>query len=89
MDVADLAGAEIYVETADPPVAGGRWYVLSDDTVFYQRRDGGFNPTTVVPAATLRTNLSWRSAGVMDPALQGAHPADPDEPHQTWHTRME
>lgn len=66
MDLPDLTGAEIYVETQDPPVAGGRWYVLAHDTVLYQRSDGGFNATAIVPAHTLRTNSSWRAINAME-----------------------
>jgi hypothetical protein len=66
VDLPDLTGAEIYVETQDPPVAGGRWYVLASDAVLYQRSDGGFNPTAIVPAHTLRTSSSWRAISAME-----------------------
>lgn len=65
VDLPDLTGAEIYIETQDPPIAGGRWYVLPDDTVLYQRPDGGFNPTVVLTASTLRSSPSWRRADVV------------------------
>ena len=66
MDLPDLTGAEIYIETQDPPIAGGRWYVLADNTVLYQRSDGEFNPTAIVAAQTLRTNSSWRSVSTVE-----------------------
>jgi hypothetical protein len=66
VDLPDLTGAEIYVETQDPPVAGGRWYVLPNNTVLYQRSDGGFNPTAIVLAHTLRTSSSWRAIGAIE-----------------------
>lgn len=60
MDQPDLIGAVVYVETAEPPVAGGRWYVLPDDTVIYERRPGVFEPPSLIPAAMLRTSRPWR-----------------------------
>ena len=66
----DLIGAEIFVEVADQRVAGGRWYVLTSGVVRYQRVDGEFNPTAIVPAHTLRSSPSWRAAGTVEPPDQ-------------------
>jgi hypothetical protein len=56
----DLTGAEIYVEASDRPIAGGRWYVLPDDTVAYQPPDGPLRPAST-PAATLRSDTTgWK-----------------------------
>jgi hypothetical protein len=33
---------------------------MPDDTVFYERRPGVFDPPSIVSASTLRTNPAWR-----------------------------
>jgi hypothetical protein len=33
---------------------------MPDDTVFYERRPGVFDPPSIVSASTLRTNSAWR-----------------------------
>lgn len=49
---------EIYVETSDAPIAGGRWLIKADATVIYERPTGVKVPSTV-PAALLRNSPSW------------------------------
>jgi hypothetical protein len=61
VDQPDLTGAFVYVVTAEPRVAGERWYVLPDDTVSLERRSGVFEPPSLIPVATLRT--SWQVDG--------------------------
>jgi phage repressor protein C with HTH and peptisase S24 domain len=66
-ELPDLTGAEVYVEVGQPPVAGGRWYVIlspagehGQDRVVYQRPTGEFVPNPVVPAHQLRDSSTWR-----------------------------
>lgn len=49
---------EVY-EEAGPPIAGGQWEVLADDTVRYIRRDGRIEQPAIIPASTLRTSPTW------------------------------
>jgi hypothetical protein len=56
----DLAGAVVYVEAGDRSVAGGRWYVLPDDRVIYERPNGDYVNPAVINAATLRSSPTWR-----------------------------
>lgn len=58
MDI-DITGAEVYVETAAEPVAGGTWYIHPDDTVTYERPNGERVPSTI-GAETLRTRPTWK-----------------------------
>lgn len=59
-DTPDLTGAEVYVETAERPVAGGRWYVWPNThKVIYQRPTGNFESKSMVAAHTLRSSASW------------------------------
>ncbi len=51
---------EVYREAADPPIAGGRWEVLADDTVRYVRPAGEIVRPAVVSASTLRSSPTWR-----------------------------
>ncbi|MGY1901170.1 hypothetical protein [Nocardia gipuzkoensis] len=50
---------EIYTETADAPIAGGRWLIEADSTVIYERPTG-VRVASTVPAALLRNSPSWR-----------------------------
>ena len=56
----DLAAAEVYVEAAERPVAGGTWYVLPDDRVIYQRPNGAFELKPVITADALRSQSTWK-----------------------------
>lgn len=58
-DVLIPAGAEEYQETADPPVTGGRWFILAGDEVLYRRPNGEYVRHTVVKAVDLRSSPSW------------------------------
>ncbi|MBC7299481.1 hypothetical protein [Nocardia salmonicida] len=58
MDI-DITGAEVYVETADPPVAGGAWYIQPDNTVVYERPNGERGKSTIA-AETLRSRPAWK-----------------------------
>ncbi|MGY2119168.1 hypothetical protein ACW9HR_35195 [Nocardia gipuzkoensis] len=49
---------EIYVETSNVPIAGGRWLIEADSIVTYERPTG-VKVTSTVPAALLRTSPSW------------------------------
>ena len=51
---------EVYREAADPPIAGGRWEVLADDTVRYVRPAGEIVRPAVVSASMLRSSPTWR-----------------------------
>lgn len=52
-------GAEVYVETDERPVAGGRWVVWPDGRVAYERPDGE-RTSSVVSAEDLRSSPTWR-----------------------------
>lgn len=54
------AGAEQYVEAADRPIAGGRWFILAGDEVVYQRPGGEYVRDAVVRAVDLRSSPTWR-----------------------------
>jgi hypothetical protein len=51
--------AEVFVEAAESPVAGGRWEILDDDTVRYIRVNGEVVTPAMVSASTLRTSPTW------------------------------
>ncbi|MBF6314028.1 hypothetical protein [Nocardia farcinica] len=55
----DSASAEVYIEAAPVPRAGGRWLIFPDDTVYYLRPTGVRTASTV-PAHLLRTSPVWR-----------------------------
>ncbi|WP_280493219.1 hypothetical protein [Nocardia asiatica] len=50
---------EIYVETSDVPIAGGRWLIEADSIVIYERPTG-VKVASTVPAALLRNSPSWK-----------------------------
>jgi hypothetical protein len=50
----------VYVETADPPIAGGRWFVLPGEKVIYQRPNGEHEHKAMVTAHTLTSSPSWK-----------------------------
>ncbi|MEU1548008.1 hypothetical protein [Nocardia sp. NPDC005745] len=50
---------EIYIETSDPPIAGGRWMIETGSTVIYERPTG-MQVASTVPAALLRNSPSWK-----------------------------
>lgn len=50
----------MYVEAADPPIAGGRWEILTKDVVRYVRPGGEVVQPAIVSADTLRTSSTWR-----------------------------
>ncbi|MBE1577701.1 hypothetical protein [Amycolatopsis roodepoortensis] len=53
----DLTGATVYEAADKPSLGGGRWYVLPDDTTYYQPFDGVPRPALV--ASTLRDMPTW------------------------------
>jgi hypothetical protein len=68
----DLAGAEVYVEAGDRPVAGGRWHIVPNpdtapagqpELVVYQRPNGKYAYKSMVTAHDLRTSPTWTSVG--------------------------
>ncbi|MGY2115581.1 hypothetical protein ACW9HR_16890 [Nocardia gipuzkoensis] len=50
---------EIFVETSDVPIAGGRWLIEADSIVIYERPTG-VKVASTVPAALLRNSPSWK-----------------------------
>ncbi|MEU5762967.1 hypothetical protein [Nocardia sp. NPDC047648] len=52
------AAVEIYMETSDAPIAGGRWLIEADSIVIYERPTG-VKVASTVPAALLRNSPSW------------------------------
>ncbi|WP_280249225.1 hypothetical protein [Nocardia abscessus] len=50
---------EIYVETSNVPIAGGRWLIEADSIVIYERPTG-VKVASTVPAALLRNSPSWK-----------------------------
>lgn len=54
-----LAAAEVFVEAADRPIAGGRWHIVPGEVVWYERPSGEFN-RAVIAAHTLRSSPTWR-----------------------------
>ncbi|MFI7121855.1 hypothetical protein [Amycolatopsis sp. NPDC049868] len=58
MDEPDLTGATVYEAADKPSLGGGRWYVLPDDTTYYQPFDGTLRPA-LVTASTLRDRSTW------------------------------
>ncbi|MEU5761295.1 hypothetical protein [Nocardia sp. NPDC047648] len=52
------ADVEIYVESSDAPIAGGRWLIEADSIVIYERPTG-VKVASTVPAALLRNSPSW------------------------------
>ncbi|MGY1965513.1 hypothetical protein ACW9HH_14815 [Nocardia gipuzkoensis] len=50
---------EIFVETSNVPIAGGRWLIEADATVIYERPTG-VKVASTVPAALLRNSPSWK-----------------------------
>ncbi|UGT58919.1 hypothetical protein [Nocardia asteroides] len=60
MDTTDPSTAEVYEESAETPVAGGRWYVVDDETVLYQRPGATEHEPSTIRAATLRGSSTWR-----------------------------
>ena len=62
--VPDQAAVTIYEETSARPVADGRWHVLADGTVLYERRPGsGDLEPAIINAEDLRTKPEWRVVG--------------------------
>jgi len=57
-----LDGATVFMETAERPIAGGRWYVRADDSVAYQHPDGTWSDPAIVGADTLRRSPTWTAA---------------------------
>ncbi|MBF6422890.1 hypothetical protein IU436_29785 [Nocardia farcinica] len=55
----DITNAEVYIETADEPIAGGTWYIQPDDTVIYERPNGERVAATIA-ADTLRSRPAWK-----------------------------
>ncbi|WP_433717032.1 hypothetical protein ACQP2U_42520 (plasmid) [Nocardia sp. CA-084685] len=53
----DLDATQTYVENG-APIAGGRWHILSDDSVIYERPTGEREPS-VITAELLRTSPTW------------------------------
>ena len=58
MEQPDLTGATIYVVAERPSLGGGRWYVLPDDTTYYQPDEGELRPS-LIAAHTLRDRPTW------------------------------
>ncbi|RSN44903.1 hypothetical protein DMC64_18630 [Amycolatopsis sp. WAC 04197] len=58
MDEPDLTGATVYEAAEKPSLGGGRWYVLPDDTTYFQPFDGVPRPA-LVAASTLRDMPTW------------------------------
>ncbi len=59
--IPDLTGAEVFVEAAKDPIAGGRWYILaSNGEVVYQRPSGEYDRNPVVKTHDLRSSPTWR-----------------------------
>ncbi|WP_331758741.1 hypothetical protein OG225_41175 (plasmid) [Nocardia sp. NBC_01377] len=56
---ADLSQAHIYVEVRETPIAGGRWYVLPDDSVLYERPATGVLEPSTISAELIRSSSSW------------------------------
>lgn len=54
----ELTGARVFVE-AGRPIAGGRWYCMSDNTVVYERPSGERVYPAIVAAATLANSPTW------------------------------
>lgn len=53
-----MSGARVFVE-AGAPVAGGRWYVLPDGSVVYERPSGERVSPAIVAASTLESSSTW------------------------------
>ncbi|WP_280310274.1 hypothetical protein [Nocardia abscessus] len=67
---------EVYVEGAGMPIAGGRWLVAADSTVYYERPTGVMVPSTV-PIALLRHSPSWTCVfrdSPIDESPEESHP---------------
>ncbi len=60
MNDIDLSAAEVYEESAETPVAGGRWFVVDDDTVIYERPGAHERERSTISAASLRGSSTWR-----------------------------
>ncbi|MEW1739678.1 hypothetical protein AB0346_27395 [Nocardia beijingensis] len=50
--------SDIYVETSNVPIAGGRWLIEADSIVIYERPTG-VKVASTVPAALLRNSPAW------------------------------
>jgi hypothetical protein len=57
-DRPDLTGAVIYVEANSPSIAQGRWHILPDDIVYFER-DSGEITKSLISASTLRHSPTW------------------------------
>jgi hypothetical protein len=55
----DLTGAVTYAESNSGSIAHGRWYVLDDDTVYFERDSTGELVRSLIAASTLRTSPTW------------------------------
>jgi hypothetical protein len=56
---ADATVVDVFVEVSASPIAGGRWEILSDDTVRYVRVNGEVVTPAIVSASTLRSSPTW------------------------------
>lgn len=56
----DLTGAVAYEAVGYAARATGRWYVMPDRTVHYQRPDGAWTPPSIMTADDLENSDSWR-----------------------------
>lgn len=57
-DTPEQTGTVIYVEATSPSIAQGRWHILPDDTVYFER-DTGEITESLISAGTLRHSPTW------------------------------
>lgn len=64
-DEPGLIGATVHEAADKPSLGGGRWYVLPDETTYFQPFDGTLR-LALVPAFTLREMPTWTEVTSLD-----------------------